>query len=314
MEPIFLQFVDDHPSDTVAILWHTNFPYPIDPFYSHNIPDNQGRIDWYAINSVPRIKVDGITASNSYASMNTTYTSRLAVSTDLSIDITGSWDPQSRAVAVTATATTTSALTNEYVMHIVLTESEVYYEATNGIDWHEHTMRDALPSLAGTPVSFSGDFPQTAEVTANFTLPTGAPPHEYRPEFCEIVCFVQQVSTNSGYREVQQAAAVALTDLAQTPVAELPVAPSLGQPYPNPFNPETAIPVLLGEPGNVALRILDVAGRRLRTLQDGHLSAGSHAFHWDGRDETGRPLASGVYLAQLVHAGGRESRRLVLLK
>ncbi len=246
--------------------------------------------------------------------MTTSYNNRLAVPTDLSLEITGSWDPQTRAVSVTATATTTSALTNDYVLHIVLTESEVYYEATNGIDWHEHTMRDALPSFAGSPVTFSGDFPQTAVVTADFTLPMGAPPHEYRPEFCKIVCFVQQVSTNSGFREVQQAAAVALTDLAQTPVAELAAAPSLGQPYPNPFNPETAIPVRLAAPGDVALRILDVAGRRLRTLQEGHLSAGSHQLHWDGRDDAGRPVGSGVYLAQLIHAGGRESRRLVLLK
>ncbi len=314
MEPIFLQFVEDHAENTVAILWHTNFPYTNDPFYIHNVPDNQGRILWYPITSVPRIKVDGLNSTNTYAGMTTAFNARQAVPTDLSIDITGSWDPDTRAVEVTATATTTSAMTAEYVLHIVLTESQVFFDGSNGIDWHEYTMRDALPSFAGTPISFAGDFPQTAQASASFTLPTGAPPHEYRPEFCQLVCFVQEVGPVAALREVHQAAAVALTDLAQTPVAELPAAPQLGQPYPNPFNPSTAIPVTLVAGGEVALHVLDVAGRRLRTLQDGHLSAGSHHFHWDGRDASGRTVGSGVYLAQLNHAGGRESRRLVLLK
>lgn len=49
-------------------------------------------------------------------------------------------------------------------------------------------------------------------------------------------------------------------------------------------------------------------------MQVSQPSAGSQDFHWDGRDEAGRSLSSGIYLAQLVHVGVRESRRLVLLK
>lgn len=298
----------------MAILWHTNFPYTNDPFYIHNVPDNQGRIAWYPVTSVPRVKVDGGNASTSYAALTTAFGARQAVPTDLSIDITGSWDPGTRAVEVTATATTTSALTDEYALHIVLTESQVFFDGANGIDWHEYTMRDALPSFAGTPVVFAGEFPQTVQASASFTLPMGAPPHEYRPEHCEIVCFVQETGPTANDREVHQAAAVALTDLMLTPVSTLPAAPRLGQPFPNPFNPNVTIPLQLAETGEVGLRILDAQGRLVRTLHAGALAAGGHTLSWDGRDGDGRLLGSGVYLAQLVHAGGRESRRLVLLK
>lgn len=309
-----MQFLADHPDDTVAIIWHANFPYPLDPFYAHNVTANQGRLNYYSITSVPRVRVDGLNASTSYNSLLTAYNNRLAVPTDLSLDISGSWDPDTRAVQVTATATTTSAMTAQYVLHIMLTESEVYFDGTNGIDWHQHTLRDAFPGITGTPVSFSGEFPQSAQVSVDFTLPTGAPPHEYRPDFCEIVVFVQEVGTAAVLREVHQAAAVPLIDLAQTPVESLPAAPRLGQPFPNPFNPSVALPVQLAEASEVALRVLDAQGRQVRTLHAGTLGAGSHALHWDGRDDAGRRLGSGVYLAQLIHAGGRESRRLVLLK
>ena len=273
--------------------------------------DNEGRINWYPVPSVPRIKADGANSATSYAGYVTALNNRLAQPTDLSIDITGSWDPGTRQVLIQATASTTSALPGNYALFIVLTESQVYYEGTNGIDWHEYTFRDAFPDFNGTPVTFSGEFPQTATAYASFVLPTGDPPHEYRPEFCDIVCLVQEPSVT---KEVQQAAKVALTELGNTAVDAAPVAPRLGQNFPNPFNPTTTIPVQLADAGDVRLAIVDVTGRRLRTLHDGPLGAGDHALVWDGRDDSGQPVGSGVYLAQLVHAGGRESRRLVLMK
>lgn len=296
-------------------MYHANFPYPIDPFYMHNIPDNQGRIQWYPISSVPRVKIDGLASSTSYSSLQSNYDSRKATPTDVSLEITGSWDPGTRAVDVTVTASTTSALPGDFSLQIVLTESEVYYEGTNGIDWHEHTMRGMFPDHLGTPVTFSGEFPQTAQASASFTLPTGAPPHEYRPEFCQIVAFLQEEpSAAASAYEVQQAAAVHLEDLSETAVAELPAAPQVQRNYPNPFNPTTVIPIRLDEAGPVSLNVVDVRGRVLRVLHDGFLDAGSHELRWDGRDAAGNALPSGVYLARAAGATGSTSQRMVLLK
>lgn len=75
---------------------------------------------------------------------------------------------------------------------------------------------------------------------------------------------------------------------------------------PNPFNPLTTIRFDLATAGAVRLAVFDVCGRRVRTLLDGSLAPGSHAVDWDGRDEDGRDMGSGVYLARL-ECGGRTS-------
>jgi hypothetical protein len=83
---------------------------------------------------------------------------------------------------------------------------------------------------------------------------------------------------------------------------------------PNPFNPSTTIRFELQQAGKVELKIYDVAGRRVRTLVQESRDAGSHDVIWRGLDESGRQVASGVYLYRL-HAGSYvETRRMTLLK
>jgi hypothetical protein len=88
----------------------------------------------------------------------------------------------------------------------------------------------------------------------------------------------------------------------------------LAQNAPNPFNPVTTIPFELARAGRVTLDVYDVAGRRVRSLADGDLAAGLHQRSWDGRDDAGRAVASGVYFYRLKAAGRSETRRMLLLK
>lgn len=83
---------------------------------------------------------------------------------------------------------------------------------------------------------------------------------------------------------------------------------------PNPFNPRTTISYSLRAPGDAELVIYDLAGRRVKTLVSGHIEAGPHDAQWDGLDEQGRRVASGVYLYRLVTGQFSETRRMVLLK
>ena len=89
--------------------------------------------------------------------------------------------------------------------------------------------------------------------------------------------------------------------------------------YPNPFNPETWIPYQLAESAEVTLTIYDMNGHLIRRLVLGHQAAGmyrsrSRAVYWDGRNQLGEPVASGLYFYTLTAGEFTETRRMLILK
>ncbi|HWO56428.1 MAG TPA: FlgD immunoglobulin-like domain containing protein [bacterium] len=84
--------------------------------------------------------------------------------------------------------------------------------------------------------------------------------------------------------------------------------------YPNPFNANTTIAVTLADDGPLVLTVCDILGRTVRRLADGHYPRGTYSFAFDGRDEHGNPLASGVYLYRLTTPGNTQTRKMVLVK
>jgi len=84
--------------------------------------------------------------------------------------------------------------------------------------------------------------------------------------------------------------------------------------FPNPFNPSTTIRFDLAETGVVDLSIFDLTGRRIVSLVDGSLAAGSHQISWNGRDVSGISVASGIYIYRLQSMGRVMSRKLTLLR
>ncbi|MGQ0721770.1 MAG: FlgD immunoglobulin-like domain containing protein [Candidatus Eiseniibacteriota bacterium] len=88
----------------------------------------------------------------------------------------------------------------------------------------------------------------------------------------------------------------------------------LGAGQPNPFRDRTTIEFALDRPGEVQLTVHDAAGRRVRTLVDGRRDAGTATAAWDGRDESGQPVAAGVYFLTLEGAGGSRSGKITLLR
>ena len=94
-----------------------------------------------------------------------------------------------------------------------------------------------------------------------------------------------------------------------------PAAFSLAAPHPNPFNPKTTLRFALPRSAAVDLAIFDVSGRRVARLVAGEtLPAGQHAVDWEGRDEAGRALPSGVYFARFAAGGFTAEQKLVLLR
>ena len=94
----------------------------------------------------------------------------------------------------------------------------------------------------------------------------------------------------------------------------LPDRPQLAQNAPNPFNSQTVLSYFLPAPGLAHLAVFTLTGQRVTILQQGPQRAGYHRLHWDGRDEAGRPVASGLYLYRLVPDEAVLTRKLLLLR
>ncbi len=84
--------------------------------------------------------------------------------------------------------------------------------------------------------------------------------------------------------------------------------------FPNPFNPSTSIKFSLAAAGRTHVAVYDIAGRKLAVLVDGHLEAGPQELIWEGRDQEGHPMSSGVYFCRLEARGFSDARKLVLLQ
>ena len=97
-------------------------------------------------------------------------------------------------------------------------------------------------------------------------------------------------------------------------VACTPSAFALGAAYPNPFNHQVHIPYRLSEPGPVELMVYDLTGQRLARLVSGPRAAGDHVAAWDGRDQRGRPVATGTYFLHLRTETGQLNGRVLLLR
>jgi hypothetical protein len=104
------------------------------------------------------------------------------------------------------------------------------------------------------------------------------------------------------------------TDAPDDPPQGLPSEFRLAQNYPNPFNPTTTIAFALPQEVGVRLSVFNVLGRKVKTLAEGSFAAGEYSFEWGGRDESGRSVASGVYLYRLQAGEYSEMRKMVLLK
>lgn len=88
----------------------------------------------------------------------------------------------------------------------------------------------------------------------------------------------------------------------------------LSQNYPNPFNPETRIKYQLPNAERVVIKIYDVLGREVRTLVDDQREAGYHEVLWDGRDNFGIKVSSGIFYYRIIAGEFHQTKKMLLLK
>ena len=88
----------------------------------------------------------------------------------------------------------------------------------------------------------------------------------------------------------------------------------LATPWPNPFNPTVTIRYGIKKPGHVKLVVYNAAGQRVATLVDEAQQAGGYTITWDGTNDRGQMLASGVYFHRIVAGDFVDTGEMVLLK
>jgi hypothetical protein len=99
--------------------------------------------------------------------------------------------------------------------------------------------------------------------------------------------------------------------------ASIPRSVALLQNYPNPFNPDTRIHFTVNSgrfPLRTTLKIYNIRGQLVRTLLDEEKKGGDYAVLWDGRDEKGKEVSSGIYFCRLSAGSSSEVKKMVLIK
>jgi hypothetical protein len=103
-------------------------------------------------------------------------------------------------------------------------------------------------------------------------------------------------------------------NFAAVPGEGIPVAFALRQNHPNPFTAGTIIGFDMPKQGRVALEVIDVSGRVVRTLLSDAMPAGRHSAAWDGRDNAGAEVGPGVYFVRMKAGGFAATRKMMVLR
>ena len=88
----------------------------------------------------------------------------------------------------------------------------------------------------------------------------------------------------------------------------------LFQNYPNPFNPSTNIQYNLSIPGNVEVSIYNISGQKIRQLVCENQQEGNHTLVWDGKNNNGEAVTSGLYLYKVIFENTVSSKKMILVK
>lgn len=179
---------------------------------------------------------------------------------------------------------------------ITLTRAVEYKSDNFGRDprWtaRHYDLNSIIDQLSGLPTTRRFDMVWYVEATDGLYVTESSPPSEGQIGF-------RMTVDKYVYHEDPDA----VDGIPQSPTI------ALHPNYPNPFNPETVIPILLQASGHCRLQVFDIMGTVVEVLQDGFLDAGSHRFTFDGRD-----LPSGVYSYRLESNGEARTRSMLLLR
>ena len=219
-----------------------------------------------------------------------------------SIELDCDYDPDTREVDLTAIICTTQELTGSYLINVVVTEDSLNYaQKIYGKEdqiypyYHMHVVRDMITGTTGEPLD-AGPLSDKICIIKQYSFTLNP---DFDENNCHIVMFIHE-DVFKGIGPVQQAS---ICDVIEKDgpilVEERPHLFNVSPAYPNPFNPSTTIQYEIPEDCHVTLTVYDILGREVAVPTDRELARGIHQTVWDGRDNNGNVLGSGVYLYEL---------------
>jgi hypothetical protein len=295
----------------ITIAYHVWWPTPgNDPMYLANTAPVQARVAYcqgspaYA----PWMVIDGsISGGSAYTTWPGIIETRFLAPSPIAIVLSGTRNGSTLQMNARITAEQAVNSAN-WRVHWVVLEDSVPAPQNNGTTYvpftHDGVHRAMLPDANGSPITISQG--QTVNVPRTITLAAG-----WRPEKLKVVVFVQDNTTkNAQNAEVIEVGV--LTGVGDR--EEIPAVFALGQNYPNPFNPTTTMAYTVARESFVTLSVFNLLGQEVRALVADIRAAGSHSVEWDGRDDAGREVPSGIYLYRMNAGQFQETRRMVLVR
>lgn len=140
----------------------------------------------------------------------------------------------------------------------------------------------------------------------SFALPALQPGSEMMLRFV-----VREKGTQAAYAVIDN---LEIVNRITSVEARTPELFQLLQNYPNPFNHSTSIPFSTTTSGEIRLEVFNLRGERIRVLRSGFLTSGFHSARWDGTDDNGKMMASGLYLFRLFSGARSQSKMMIFLK
>jgi hypothetical protein len=227
------------------------------------------------------------------------------------MSITGDFNPATDTghVIISTFAEADSGYTS-LKLRVLVDENRIHLTHPPSVAIHNQTFRDMIPGAAGKSITLTVG--ETRYDTFTFVTPT-----QLNSDSCEVVAFIQSDRTSpSPAKRILQAAKIGVPTLQIVGIndrTEMPTKYGLQQNYPNPFNAQTRIGFDT-KGGDVKLEVYNITGAKVTTLIDGVLQGGHHSIIWNGNDNMGTPVSSGVYFYRLVDQSGSQVRRMTLLK
>ena len=279
------------------------------------------------------LALEGLSALNAIVSDNGVFKVVSQAGDDGDIDVAGG-----QSFVITSTAAATAEVSGEAWDNVSTATATAPAMAIVGIQDRDKTPVLEVHGSVTTDVGVRAeDFLVTVNnLTTGKTLSTDTVDSDYTMTFVDVIgaraakigdVLEITVSSTSAQVGVQAERYVVSTDdvgLSQISVPdmlayEVPTETALLPNYPNPFNPETWIPFRLAKDADVSLRIYDTTGSLVRTIELGHHHAAVYetkgkAAYWDGRNNFGEQVASGVYFYSLSTDDYSETRKMLILK